>query len=277
MQLNLFEGDMIAVAGGYEALARLEFAKARECFGRVLAVAPDHPAAGRGLRETEFWEQCLGELAKWRWDTAVIRLWGQMAGFAFDRMDVLVSLRQALLKHLVALFPAGEAGEYWYHPPDLCLGNLYLQLGRYGEAERGLRCLLEDFPENGLLHRYRGDALWQQGRQDAARSEYAAALLLKSDEVLAETIPVPGLQTVITEQGPALAPIYGYFAGLLPLVELEAETQTDAARACEYLRQAELARTQGHHQSMVTARRALKEHAPEILADYLEWLARGDK
>jgi len=44
-------------------------------------------------------------------------------------------------------------------------------------------------------------------------------LLLASDEVFAETIPVPGLQTVITKQGPALAPIYGYFAGLLPLVE----------------------------------------------------------
>jgi len=54
------------------------------------------------------------------------------------------------------------------------------------------------------------------------------------------------------------------------LVVLETEAQT-----CEYLRQAELARTQGHHQSMVAARRALKSHTPEILAEYLEWLERG--
>lgn len=58
------------------------------------------------------------------------------------------------------------------------------------------------------------------------------------------------------------------------LVVLETEAQTFEAWTCEYLRQAELARTQGHHQSMIAARRALKDHAPEILADYLEWLAR---
>ena len=58
-------------------------------------------------------------------------------------------------------------------------------------------------------------------------------------------------------------------------MEQETEAQTDAARACEYLHQAELARIQGHHQSMVAARRALKEHAPEFLAEYLGRLARG--
>jgi hypothetical protein len=41
--------------------------------------------------------------------------------------------------------------------------------------------------------------------------------------------------------------------------------ETDAAWACEYLRQAELTRTQGHHQSMIAARGALKEQAIEIL------------
>jgi hypothetical protein len=82
-----------------------------------------------------------------------------------------------------------------------------------------LRTLLRQCPDNGLLRRYLGYALWRQGCQDAARSEYAAALLFAPDKVDAEIIPVPGLRAIIMEQGSALAPIYGYFTGILPLAE----------------------------------------------------------
>jgi hypothetical protein len=42
---------------------------------------------------------------------------------------------------------------------------------------------------------------------------------------------------------------------------------------CEHLRQAEEARCLGDHEGAVTARSRLKELAPEILHDYLTWLA----
>lgn len=274
MQLNLFQWETIETGEGYQNLSRLNFAEARYHFAQALVINPDHQGARRGQEETAFWEENLNEADPLPPEKALVLLWERMAGFAFSDSAYHLALRQSLLRRLLSILSGMDEGDIWYQPPALCRGVLHLQLNENAEAERSLRTLLREWPDNGLLRRYLGDALWRQGREDAARSEYVASLLLAPDEVDAETIPVPGLRAIITEQGPALAPIYGYFSGILPLVEPETEAQTFEARACEYLRQAELARTQGHHQSMVAARRALKGHAPEILADYLEWLAR---
>jgi tetratricopeptide (TPR) repeat protein len=274
MQLNLFQWELIETGEGCQNLGRLEFAEAMRHFAQALVINPDHQGALRGREETQFWEGSLVAADTLPPEKALVLLWERMSGFPFSNSAYHLALRRSLLRRLLAILSGMNDGDVWYHPPDLCRGVLHLQLDEHAEAERYFRTLLRQCPDNGLLHRYLGDALWGQGRQDAARSEYAASLLLAPDTVYAETIPVPGLRAIIMEQGLALAPIYGYFASLLPLVELETEPQTDAARACEYLRQAELARTQGHHQSMVAARRTLKEHAPEILADYLAWLER---
>jgi tetratricopeptide (TPR) repeat protein len=274
MQLNLFQWELIETGEGCQNLGRLEFAEARSHFAQALVINPDCQGARSGQEETQFWEESLNEADHLPPENALVLLWERMSGFPFSNSAYHLALRRSLLRRLLTILSGIDEGDIWYQPPALCRGVLHLQLDEYAEAERYLRTLLRQCPDNGLLHRYLGNALWRQGRQDAARSEYAAALLLAPDDADAKTIPVPGLQAIITEQSPALAPIYGYFAGLLPLVELETELQTDAARACEYLRQAELARTQGHHQSMIAARRALKEHAPGILVDYLEWLER---
>lgn len=274
MQLNLFQWETIESGEGYQNLSRLNFAGARGHFAQALVINPDHQGARRGQEETAFWEESLNEANPLPPEMALVLLWERINGFAFNESAYHLALRQSLLRRLLTILSGMDEGDIWFHPPALCRGLLHLQLNENTEAERYLRTLLRERPDNGLLRRYLGDAVWGQGRQDAARSEYAASLLLAPDEVSAQTIPVPGLQAVITEHGPALAPIYGYFAGLLPLVEPQTEAQTFKARACEHLRQAELARTQGHHQSMLTARRALKEHAPEILAEYLEWLER---
>ncbi|MCF8056203.1 MAG: tetratricopeptide repeat protein [Desulfocapsa sp.] len=277
MQLNLFQWETIETGEGYQNLGRLNFAEARRHFAQALVICPDHQGARRGQEETEFWEEGLAEAERLPPEKALVLLWERITGFTFSDSAYHLALRQSMLRRLLSILSGMNEGDIWFHPPALCRGVLHLQLNENAEAERYLRTLLRQRPDNGLLRRYLGDALWRQGRQDAARSDYAAALLLAPDKVDAETIPVPGLRAIIMEQGLALAPIYGYFAGILPLVELDTEAQTFEAWACEYLRQAELARTQGQHQSMVTARRSLKEHAPEILAEYLEWLERGDK
>jgi len=278
MQLNLFQRDSIEVGQGYQSLARFDFAEARFHFSRALVLFPGNVAAQRGLEETVFWEGSLREADGQAPEAALIFLWEQLA--VFLSVNSVSSghhrdLRHSLLRYLLSLLARVSDGDRWYQPPDLCRGYLHLQLGDNTAAERHLRILLDHLPENGRLRRYLGDSLWRQGRprQDVARAEYAAALLLAPHDVEAETIPVPHLEAIITEHGPALAPVYGFFAGILPLVELPCSPVGTEARACEWLRQAELARSLGHHQSMVVARRALKDMAPEILADYLAWLA----
>ena len=274
MQLNLFQWDSIEVGQGYQSLARLDFAEARIHFSKALAISPGHAEAERGRKETEFWEGIIQEVRCQIWEAAVIFLWEQVLAFPFVLSGNHRDLRQSLLRYLLSILTKINDGERWYQPPNLCRGYLHLQLGENVEAERYLHILLEDLPENGLLHRYLGDALWRQGREDVARAAYAAALLLAPHDVEVETMPIPQLETIIMEYGPALAPIYGFFAGIFPLVELSCPPSSTEARACEWLRQAELARSRGHQLSMVAARRELKDVAPEILADYLAWLAR---
>ncbi|MEW6521258.1 MAG: hypothetical protein AB1461_17800 [Thermodesulfobacteriota bacterium] len=105
-----------------------------------------------------------------------------------------------------------------------------------------------------------------------AGAAYARALLLAPHEVAAEAMRNQPLAAVIKEYGPALAPIHGFLEGLLPLVALESAPATREARVYGLLRHAEQARRSGQHQAMVTARRDLKNLAPEILQAYLEWL-----
>jgi tetratricopeptide (TPR) repeat protein len=274
MQLDLFQWETIELGEGCQNLGQLRFAEARQHFAKALELCPGCPGAKRGQEETEFWERSLAEADRLPPGKALVFLWERVDAFSFSSSVYHLALRQSLLRQLLSILSGMDGADVWYHPPALCRGVLHLQLDENAEAGRSLRVLIRRWPDNGLLRRHLGDALWRQGRQDAARSEYAAALLLAPGELAAETIPVPGLREIFMEQDPALAPIYGYFAGILPLVELEREPKTFEARACEYLRQAELARTQGHHPSMLSARRALKDHAPEILAEYLEWLGR---
>lgn len=273
MQLNLFQWDMIAVGSGYQALSQFEFAQARESFSRVLKAVPDHVAAGRGLEETQFWEEVMLALPDLSRDAALTHLWEKITEFSFNGMESHAALRRALLRHLLELFPAGEEGGRWYSPQDLCLGYLHLQLGEYAAAERNLRILLADFPEHARLHRHLGDALWRQGRQDAAHVEYVTALLLAPDAIDAESLCSRPLADLVASHGPALTPIEGYLAGLTPLVAPPAHPRDQAVQVYTLLRQSEIARREGRHQEMIDARRALKSLSPGILQRYLDWLA----
>jgi len=272
MQLSLFQWDLIAVGKGYNSLARLDFDDARSRFSGVLRDLPNHPEAGRGMRDLQYWERVFCNMAGHEADSDLRFMWERINGFCFGNSESYRILRLNLLNHLLTLMEGRPA---FYAPPDLCCGYLHLQLGNYAAAETHLRAVLGSLPENGRLHAYLADALWMQGRAEIAGAAYAKALLLAPQEVAVEVMRNRLLAAVIGEYGPVLAPIYGFLEGLLPLVEQETPPVTREARVYELLRQAEQARRLGNHQAMVTARRGLKNLAPEILQDYLDWLGAG--
>jgi len=269
MQLNLFQWDAIAVGNGYQSLSRLEFNDARKHFFRVLNAVPDHPAAGRGIDDLNFWEGVFRDMEELDSKSTVSFLWGRIADFPFGSSESYESLRLSLIKHLLTLLE-GEAN--FYVPPDLCSGYLCLQVGDYSTAEAHLRILIDRLPENGRLHAYLADSLYMQGKEESAGAAYATALFLAPREVPVSAICNRRLTDVIQEHGVELAPIYGYLKGVLPLVNLKTEPLTDETRACELLRQAEQAMHLGKHDEMVAARRSLQQLAPNILKDYLAWL-----
>jgi len=272
MQLNLFQWDRLETGNGYACLARLAFAQARDHFARVLAALPEHQGAASGLQTVSHWEQVFRALAGMEGEAAVAFFWQRLRAFSFGDSAVDRELRANLLRRLREVMAQGAVD---YLPPDLCRGYLSLQLGDYLTAENQLRGLLESVPAEGLLYGYLGDALWLQGRREIANGVYAAALLLDPERMAAYPLRNQRLAAVIAERGAAMAPVYGFFQGVLPLVEQEIASATKAARIYGLLRRAEWGRHRRDHTVTTAARRDLQAFAPEVFADYLQFVQAG--
>ncbi len=267
MQLNLFEWDLIAVGSGYASLAHLDFDEALSSFNRVLQAIPDHPRAGRGVREVQFWRDAFDAMARVDRQSAVRLGWQSLCRFAFDTSEHHLLLRKNVLRHLQAMI--GSRPDF-YDPPQLCSGYLLLQLGEFDQAERHLRLLLETRPEAAPVHLYLAESLWLRNKKELAGPSYARALLLDPLATCRQDISNRALVRLCEERGPALAPIYGFIAGILPLVDNQGMPPGPEIRIYAALRRAELFRRSGSHREMIAARCELKDLAPEIFQDYLE-------
>lgn len=272
MQLNLFQWDLLEAGNGYNCLARLDFAQAREHFARVLDALPDHQAAGAGLLSVDYWEPVVRNLAEMQGEDAAIFFWKRLGAFSFGNSTADSELRTNLLKRLHALM---ERAGVDYISPDLCSGYLLLQLGDYVNAESQLRSLIESDPEKGLLYGYLADALWLQGRREIANGVYATALLLDPQRMATYPLCNHRLAAIIAEYGAVMAPVYGYLHKVLPLVEQEIVNETEATRIYATLRRAERARHLHDLAAMSAARKDLQALAPEVLAKYSTFVQAG--
>jgi tetratricopeptide (TPR) repeat protein len=272
MQLNLFQWDLVEAGNGYNCLARLDFDQARGYFTRVLVALPDHQAAGAGLRSVDYWEQAVQAVDEMQGEAAVAFFWKRLGAFAFGSSAGDSELRTNLLRRLQALM---EMAGVDYIPPDLCSGYLLLQLGDYVDAESQLRRLVESFPEEGLLYGYLADALWLQGRREIANGVYATALLLDPQRLAAYPLCNHRLAAIIVKHGAAMAPVYGYLEGVLPLVEQKIATDTEATRIYAALRWAERARHRQDQAAMIAARRDLQVLAPAVFVEYVKFAQTG--
>lgn len=271
MQLNLFQWDLVEVGNGCRRLAALDFEQARGHFSRVLTALPNHQTAGEGLQAACYWQETFANLPTLEDEKGAAYLWQRVRGFDFGGNANHIELRANLLRRLQAMM---ESASLEYLPPDLCRGFLTLQLGDYETAEQQLRRLIESYPQDGLLYGYLADALWMQKRRELANSLYALALLLAPELMANHAVCNQRLAALIADHGAALAPIYGYLGGVVPLVEQEIATATEAASIYALLRQVERARYRGDHAAMVTARKQLGELAPEVFNAYLQFVQK---
>ncbi len=267
MQLNLFEWDLIAVGSAYASLANLDFENARRSFTQVLKTVPEHSRARRGMCDLQFWQDAFNGMERLDAESALRLGWQYLGRFGFDLSENHQLLWRNVLLHLLTL---AAALPDFYDPPQLCGGYLLLQVGKFEEAERQLRLLLKARPHAGLLHLFLAEALWLQHKEELAGPSYAAALLLDPVEACRQPIGNPDLAHLCEERGPALAAVYGYIEGLLPLADVEGIPDSRESRIYAALRRAELSRREGDHREMIAARRELKDLAPEIFREYLE-------
>lgn len=270
MQLNLFQWDLVEICNAYRCLATFQFERAEARFCRVLEALPAHGCARAGLEQCRYWQTCLAHCEQMPLPMGVMQLWQTITHAAFEQNEYGQSLRKALLDRLLRRM---EAAELEFLPPDLSTGYLTLLLGDNRAAEIRLRRQLTSFPGHGILYGYLADTLWQQGRHEPANALYATALLTAPERMRDHPLCNPNLASLVVQHGPELALVYGFFEGLVPLVEPEHPPDSEAGCIHSLLRQAELARHRHDHEAMIGARQSLQQRVPQVFRDYLLWLA----
>ena len=269
MQLNLFNWHLIVAGRGFKSLSLLNFEDSRKHFSEVLRSLPDHPEASRGMRELAFWQNTFDDISKLDAKSAPSLFWKRINEFSFANSDYSQILWQNVIRYLKFLLKGAPT---FYEPPDLCTGYLDLLLGDYAAAERHLKFLLNGKKSNGLLHFFLAEAISLQGQMEKSGPYYAKALLLSPSGISGRKVSFSRLSRIIQDYGAALAPIYGYFEGILPLVETDCVTDSPECKTYAVLRRVELTRHSGDHNSMVAARKEMKIMAPGLFQVYLDWL-----
>lgn len=271
-QLDLFSWDIIKIGEGFRSLSGFDFEGARVFFKEVLSRVPDHSSATRAMEMVAHWEGILQRLESLEGEDALTFFWKNIKEYPFGKEHGPELFRKALIERLLLLM---DENPFIYIPPDLCSGYLYIKLGDYREAERVLKILLNEYPSNGRLLGYLGDALWMQGRGEEAMGIYTKALLSAPYEVSLEDLRDKELLELIEDEGVDMAPVYGWLRGILPLVEVETKPsqevkQHKALRIYGLLNIAEKARQKGYHEKMVSHRRMLKEEDSKVFNAYME-------
>ncbi len=294
MQLDLFLDNerTIRLNLAHEALANLDFARAIREYGLILKKNPGDAGIRREEENAAAWAERIE-----RYRTAptspdrLHRLFLEMAP------DLCPSLHRGLLRFFIDELRKEARPERIFHKPAFHLGDLYMALGDYTEAERWFAKTLDaGIPERGRFLARRGDALTAMEDPGRAREHYLFAFLEDPEGVNLDALADRAIISLIEDlemEGHekegilSVLPIFGWLRGLfvLPRIEagmdpasdlarMEGDPEIDSSRLWfEYLRCAEYLRTRRRDdREMIRTRRKMKQLAPEWFEEYMRKL-----
>jgi len=255
-QLELFAPDRLKVGEGLDALGRLDLERAAAVFERLVAEYPDAGDAVAWGAAARWWQEVFSRAEAMEDRERAVLLWESLKRCRVDRVLATGALRQAVVVRVVDLLERSGAV---FVPPDLCVGSAYLEAGRDGEAEKALGAAVAQGPSNGALLGLHGDALWVLGRREEARAVYARALVTDPATVLVVALKDRELREIVGRWGAPLAPVWGWLAGVLPLLACGEPEAGEQGAGAVYRRLAatEAARRDGRHEAMVGHRPCL--------------------
>lgn len=273
-QLDLFAWDRMKCSQGSSALEGLDFAAAKKIFDAVLSQYPDHVEASFGKRLILDWKDAIETAVNITAEDAAVFLLPRIRGYDFGMTGS--SLKFGLNSYIMSRMAHESC---LFIPPDMYLGDLYLEAGEYGKAELAFSKFLKTDPVNGRAIISLGNSLWMQEKTDEARHAYAKAFLLASAEVNPDDLKDETLKKTLDGTEPVYAPIHGWLDGILPLMEdtvvkPQNEEHEKALAVYSCINLAEKARTNGAHSKIIECRRRLKELSSEIFEGYMERIRR---
>ncbi|MCD4748215.1 MAG: hypothetical protein K8R59_02475 [Thermoanaerobaculales bacterium] len=260
---------------GYEAFEILDFGAAKVVFEDLAARFADVEAEGaEGCEVAERWQEVFLQAEGLEPRERASQLWTALENDPIGPGEARTSLRIGVAGFLVDLLTQHGID---FVPPDLSIGRLHLESGRLVEARSWVEAALDRKPEDIRLQRFYGDVLWASDLRLKARERYAYILLMDPDATPLEGLPDSALAGVISAHGREMAPVYGWLARVLPLVDDPGFPDTVAVRATRVLGAAEDARRNRRHSEMVDIRTRLKEDLPEIFDAYMQRLGIGGR
>ncbi len=269
VQLELFSPDRTALDEGWEAVAQLDFERARERFENVLARWPETGEAVEALR----WLTVVGRaLAGMEHDTPealVSRLWAAREPLAHTGLGG--RFREAVLTRLLWEMESHGTGGPLDGP---CRGEVLLEAGHVEAAVRWFRKAVETPGARSDLRRLLGLALWSAGRHKEARRQWLIWLLTLAPgnaPSAAASLPDPEIGRLVATHGIGGAPAWAWLEGLAPMIQEDELPVAAAEILAEYrhILAAEAAARRGDLDTAITHREALLRLDPELFRRYM--------
>ena len=266
LQLGLFSPGRNEAEAAFGALESLEFECAERLFRSMLERDLASSDATTGLEAVDHWRGVHASL-----DQAGPMERARVVWCAVRECPprlITRNLRRRMLEEVLELLEM----RYEVMPvPNLCAGEVLLELGRIGPARSWFTWAVRLEPEVALVHLLFGDTLWVADSAGEARSCYSRGMYLDPTLERWRSAAWPELAHHVRAVGGVATALEWWAAGRLPLpkTDVDGEPHSEVEEVWRVLSEAEAARRQGRHDEMVRLRLALRDLAPDVFATYL--------
>jgi hypothetical protein len=266
LQLGLFSPGRNEAEAAFGALDNLDFEGAERLFRSMLERDPVSSDATTGLEAVDHWRGVLASLDQNSSMERARVVWSAVRECP-PRL-ITRNLRRRMLEEVLELLEM----RYEVMPvPNLCAGEILLELGRIASARSWFTWAVRREPEIALVHLLSGDTLWVGDSAGEARACYSRGMYLDPTLERWRSVLWPELAHRVRAVGGAATALEWWAAGRLPLprTDVDGEPHSEVEEVWRALSEAEAARREGRHDDMVRLRLVLQELAPDVFATYL--------
>jgi tetratricopeptide (TPR) repeat protein len=266
VQLGLFTPDRNEVEVAFAALESLDFERAERLFDGILERDPASSDATDGLAAVGHWRGVLASIEQAGSLGRATALWSAVR--ECPPKLITRNLRRRMLEEVLEML---EVQAEVMPAPDLCAGEVLLELGRIASARSWFGWAARREPDVARLHLLRGDALWAADSVGEARSCYSRGLFLDPTLDRWRSVVWPELARRVREVGGAATALEWWAAGRIPVPPIDADgaPHPDIAEVWRALAEADAARSENRFDDMVRLRLRLREIAPDVFATYM--------
>lgn len=272
-QLSFWDNE--ALETGYRHLAALEFEEAQQKFNKALQAGIGETDSIKKLLDAcEYWKVRIPSFPQIKGSSELID--SLLTGFVnYPFTPQMHAFKEAMLAYIVSLL---------HNEPQMNIKSmetafdLLIESNDLTNAESLAQECVAQHAGNRFVLYLLAQVQWLSGNRSEANNHYAMLLLQYPGEVEFNRIENFKLKELINLHGAAMAPAYGWLQNAMPFVPVVNEIIAgDAAHqkaiACyRLLRDANKSLLNNEIALAVQKRKELKSIAPELFAEYFNWL-----